>query len=253
MKIAITGVRGLVGSTLARRYPDAVTFTHRELDITDRDAVSRAMRGVDLVFNCAVIGVDDCETDPQLARRVNVDGPANLAEFAKKIVHFSTNYVFAGDEEKFYRVDDETRPVNVYGATKAQGERAVLASDGLVIRTSWVYGRGKDNFLSTVGAKLQRGERVRAIGDVFASCTYVEDLADAVGELLGDRGVKHVVNEGVLSYADFAREHDADPSLIDVVSERDAMRAPRPRYTPLHNSLTMRDWRAALRDYRFAP
>lgn len=255
MQIAITGARGLVGGALARRFPDAVALTHRDLDITDRGAVARVLRGVDLVFNCAVIGVDDCEDDPGLARAVNVEGPANVAETAKKIVHFTTNYVFAGDEEKFYGVDDEARPVNVYGATKLEGERAVLArnDNALVIRTSWVYGRGKDNFLSTVGAKLQRGERVRAIGDVFASCTYVEDLVDAVAKLLGERGAKHVVNEGVLSYADFARELAADPSLIDVVSERDAMRAPRPRYTPLRNSLPMRDWRAALRDYRFAP
>ena len=100
---------------------------------------------------------------------------------------------------------------------------------------------------------MQRGERVRAIGDVFASCTYVEDLVDAVAKLIGERGVRHVVNEGVLSYADFARELTNHPALIEVVSERDAMRAPRPRYTPLHNSLTMRDWRAALHDYRFAP
>lgn len=255
MNIAITGARGLVGSALARRYPDAVPLTHRELDITDRDAVSRVVRGFDLVFNCAVIGVDECEERPELARAVNVDGPASLAEFAKAIIHFSTNYVFAGDEEKFYDVDNDARPVNVYGATKLEGERAVLArnENALVIRTSWVYGRGKDNFLSTVGAKLQRGERVRAIGDVFASCTYVEDLVEAVTQLAGQRGVRHVVNEGVLSYADFVRELTDDLSLIDVVSERDAMRAPRPRYTPLHNSLTMRDWRAALHDYRFAP
>jgi len=253
MKIAITGAQGLVGSALARRYPDAVPLTHRDLDITDRDAVARVIREFDLVFNCAVIGVDECEQDRELARAVNVDGPANLAAAAKRIVHFSTNYVFAGDEEKFYAVDDEARPVNVYGATKLEGERAVLARNpnALVVRTSWVYGAGKDNFLSTVGARMERGERVRAIGDLFASCTYVEDLVEAVSKLLGERGVRHVVNEGVLSYADFAREC-GDRSLIEVVSERDAMRAPRPRYTPLRNSLPMRDWRSALRDYRFA-
>ncbi|HEY2321322.1 MAG TPA: NAD(P)-dependent oxidoreductase [Thermoanaerobaculia bacterium] len=254
MRVAITGARGLVGSALARRYPDAVRLTHRDLDITDRDAVSRVVGGFDLVFNCAVIGVDDCEEDPALARAVNVDGPVNLAEAAKKIVHFSTNYVFGGDEKKFYSVDDDARPVNVYGATKLEGERAVLArsENALVIRTSWVYGPWKENFLSTVGSRLERGERVKAIGDVFASCTYVEDLVDTVAKLLEERGVRHVVNEGVLSYADFARELTGDPSLIEVVSERDAMRAPRPRHTPLHNSLTMRDWREALRGYRFS-
>jgi len=254
MRIAIIGARGLVGSALARRFPDATALTHRDLDITDRDAVSRVAGKFDLIFNCAVIGVDECERDPALARAVNVEGPANLAELGKQFVHFSTNYVFAGEEEKFYGVDDEPHPVNIYGATKAEGERAVLArnENALVVRTSWVYGAGKENFLSTVGAKLGRGERVRAIGDVFASCTYVEDLVDAVVGLIGGRGLRHIVNEGVLSYADFARELAPDTSLIDVVSEHDVMRAPRPRYTPLRNSLPMRDWREALRDYKFA-
>src|SRR6059058_4219882 len=109
MRIAITGARGLVGSALARHYPDATALTHRDLDITDRNAVARVLRGFDLVFNCAVIGVDDCESDPALARAVNVDGPANLAEVAKRLVHFSTNYVFAGDEEKFYDTRDEAK------------------------------------------------------------------------------------------------------------------------------------------------
>jgi dTDP-4-dehydrorhamnose reductase len=253
MRIGIVGARGLVGSALARHYPDATPLTHRDLDITDRAAVERVVRDFDLVFNCAVIGVDECESDPALARAVNVDGPANLAEFAKRVIHFSTNYVFAGDEEKFYDVDDEAQPVNVYGVTKLEGERAVLAcnENALIIRTSWVYGQGKENFLSTVSRKLRAGERVRAIGDVFASCTYVEDLVETVAKLVGERGIRHIANEGVLSYSDFARE-SGDPSLIDVVSERDAMRAPRPRYTPLRNSLPMRDWRAALDAYRFS-
>jgi dTDP-4-dehydrorhamnose reductase len=254
MRIAITGAHGLVGSALARRFPNATALTHRDLDITDRHAVARVAAGFDLIFNCAVIGVDECERDPALARAVNVEGPANLAELGKQFIHFSTNYVFAGDEEKFYAVEDEPRPVNVYGVTKAEGERAVLArnENALVVRTSWVYGAGKENFLSTVGSRLARGERVKAIGDVFASCTYVEDLVDAVAKLIGESGLRHVANEGVLSYAEFARQLAADPSLIDIVSEHDVMRAPRPRYTPLRNSLPMRDWREALTDYKFA-
>lgn len=258
MRIAITGALGLVGGALAKRYPGAKALTHRDLDITDRDAVARVIPEFDLVFNCAVIGVDDCERDPALARAINVDGPANLAEHARKIVHFSTNYVFAGDEEKFYDVDDEARPVNVYAATKLEGERAVAARNerALIVRTSWVYGRGKANFLSTVGAKLAAGERVRAIGDVFASCTFVNDLVEAVACLLDEAGVRQVVNEGVVSYEEFAREAarlvGADQTLIEVASERDVMRSSRPRYTPLTNSLPMRDWRGALHAYNFS-
>lgn len=256
-RFAITGANGLVGRALARRWPEAVALSHADVDITDPDATKRVLGGFDLVFNCAVIGVDDCERDPVLARAVNVEGPANVAASVAAIVHFSTNYVFAGDEEKLYSEDDEPHPVNVYGATKWEGERAVAAASAraFIIRTSWVYGPGKENFLGTVGEKLRAGERVRAIGDMFASCTYVEDLVEAVGAIVSRHppGTFHVVNEGVVSYETFAREAarrvGADPSLIETVSEADVMRAPRPRYTPMRNSLPMRSWRGALAAY----
>jgi dTDP-4-dehydrorhamnose reductase len=256
-RIAITGANGLVGRALARRWPAAVAFSHEDLDITDRAATERVLAGFDLVFNCAVTGVDECERDPALARAVNVDGPANVAACVPAIVHFSTNYVFAGDEEKLYAEDDPPSPVNVYGATKWEGERAVAgaSSRAFIVRTSWVYGPGKENFLGTVAAKLRAGERVRAIGDRFASCTYVEDLVEAVAAIVARHppGTFHAVNDGVVSYETFAREAarlvGADASLIETVSEAGVMRAPRPRYTPMRPSLPMRSWQAALADY----
>src|SRR5438552_1572775 len=101
LRIAVTGASGLVGSAIVR-YFGATALTHRDLDITDGAAVQRAIAGIDLLINCAVIGVDECERDPALARAVNVSGPANLARAAKSILHFSSNYVFEGSEEKFY-------------------------------------------------------------------------------------------------------------------------------------------------------
>ena len=121
MRIAVTGASGLVGSAIVRHF-DATGLTHRDLDITDAAAVQRVVSGIDLVINCAVIGVDECERDPALARAVNVDGPANLARAAKSILHFSSNYVFGGTEKKDYAVDDEARPVNEYGRTKFAGD-----------------------------------------------------------------------------------------------------------------------------------
>jgi dTDP-4-dehydrorhamnose reductase len=263
-RIAITGAHGLVGSALARQFPSAVLLGHRDLDITDRAAVARVVPEFDVVFNCAVVSVDDCERDPSLARAINVVGPANLADHAKTLVHFSTNYVFAGDEQKLYTIDDVPKAVNVYGATKAEGESAVQAraKRAFIIRTSWVYGRGKSNFLSTVAEKLRKGERVRAIRDVFANSTYVDDLAARVA-LIVQRDVPatyHVANEGVHSYEIFAREAaryvDADELLIEDVLAEEVVSAPRPRYTPMRCLVSerlgiprMRDWRDALRDY----
>jgi dTDP-4-dehydrorhamnose reductase len=280
VRVLITGAAGLVGSHLAAAYRDHEVFAmrHRELDITDGRAVDETMQRLapDLAFNCAVIGVDDCEADPALAERVNVTGPAHLAAAAERagatIVHFSTNYVFDGGRSPAdppYTIEDEARPINVYGATKLRGEHAVAAacSRAFVIRTSWVFGAAKANFLSTVAARLARGERVQAITDTFASTTFVHDLVARVGELL-DRahyGTYHVVNDGTCSYETFAREAariiglgaDAMQRWIEPATESSLRRAaPRPRCTPMRCLLSerlglppMRPWQEALAGY----
>ena len=272
MRVVVTGAGGLVGSAATRRFrlsgapapsPTIVALKRHDLDITNADAVTRTIDKLhpDLILNCAVLGVDECERDPAAARAINVDGPTLLAAAAQRIgaamVHFSSNYVFGGNEERFYEVDDRPSPVNVYGQTKAEGERAVSdrCSRAFIVRTSWVFGPGKDSFLATVHRRLARGERVRAVSDVWASTTYVEDLIGQVEEIIGRGiyGLHHVVNEGVCSNESFAREAarivGADPKLVDVVSTREAHHAPRPRYTPLQTSPPLRDWREALAAY----
>jgi dTDP-4-dehydrorhamnose reductase len=258
MRIVVTGAAGLVGRAVVEHYA-AIPLTHSDLDITDRAAVARKMRDLrpDLIINGAVLGVDECERDPAAARAINVDGPAILSEHAPSIVHFSSNYVFDGREEKFYAVDDEPRPVNEYGRTKLAGEKAVLnrCPGAFVIRSSWIFGPGKESLVSTVHRTLMRGERVRAASDVWASTTYVADLVNRLAEIVRDRrhGLHHVVNGGVCSNESFAREAarivGADPRLIEPVSTRDVHAAPRPRYTPLLALPPLRDWREALRAY----
>lgn len=221
-----------------------------------------------IIINTAVIGVDQCERDPSLAMRVNADGPEFLGQAAERIdaaiVHFSSNYVFDGRPLKRqpYRVGDEPRPINIYGKTKLIGERAVAAtsSRAYIIRTSWVYGPGKRSFLATVAERLQRGERVQAISDTWASTTYVPDLAQRVMEIVrADRpGLYHVVNDGICSYETFARraahvagipDQVAD-RLIEVVSETTMQReAPRPPWSPMLCVPPMRSWEDALAAY----
>jgi dTDP-4-dehydrorhamnose reductase len=265
-RVLIAGAAGLVGSALAAAYRDdeVIALRHRELDITDAKAVEEVVSQSRpaLIFNCAVIGVDDCEADPALAERVNVDGPRNLANAAQRIgatvVHFSTNYVFDGDARVPYTVDDDARPINVYGVTKLRGERAVMdaATRAIVIRTSWVFGRGKVSFLSTVAEKLARGERVQAITDTFASTTFVGDLVTRTREIVArdEFGMHHVVNDGVCSYETFAREAarivGAREELIELATEASLKRAaPRPRWTPMECVPPMRAWQDALADY----
>ena len=280
MKVAIIGASGLVGSQLARYFAEedeVFAPSHADLDITNREAIRRFCQAArpEVVINCAVLGVDECESNPALAEAVNVAGPRALAEetsgIRAELMHFSTNYVFDGESHGRapYTIEDEPRPINVYGSTKLAGERAVTAAAprSFIVRSSWIYGSGKDNFLSTAHRNLLAGKRIRAIADVWASTTSVADLAIRVREILAHRhyGIYQAVNSGVCSYHDFAMEaarliglDEVEAArLIEKVNESDSHRlAPRPRYTPMKCLLSeklglgpMRDWHAALSDY----
>ena len=278
MKVVITGAGGLVGGCLARRFGqkhEVLAPRRAELDVTDAAAVGRFIgeERPQLVVNCAVLGVDECERDPEAARAVNAEAPRSLAAAASDVgaefLHFSTNYVFDGEAREPYGERDEPRPVNVYGRTKEEGERAATEANprGYVVRTSWVFGAGKESFLSTAHRELAAGRGVRAIGDTWASVTYVEDLASRVEEILsaGRHGLYHVVNEGVCTYEEFAREaarlagldEEASARLIETVTESQVQRpARRPRYTPLRCTAAaelglppLRHWREALASY----
>ena len=280
MKILITGAAGLVGHHLARHLSgehEVLALKHGDLDITDRAAVDTCVTGAKpaLIFNCAVLQVDEAESDPAKGQAVNADGPRYLAEAASKsgaeIIHFSTQYAFEGEPvgRAPYTITDEPAPINIYGKTKLIGEEAVheACARSYIIRTSWVYGSGKNSFLCSVYLDLKEGKRVRAIDDIWSSTTYVEDLIDRVMMIrrTGFYGTYHVVNTGVCTYYEFALEagrllglarRELDSS-IEITHERDMKRiAPRPRYTPLRCLLSeefglpsMRDWHDALAAY----
>ncbi|MGH7794570.1 MAG: SDR family oxidoreductase [Candidatus Binatia bacterium] len=280
MKILITGAAGLVGSHLVRRLTrehDVAALKHADLDITDRAALHRMVIDVKpaLIFNCAVLQVDESEQNQAMAKTINADGPGYLAEAANEIgaeiVQFSTQYAFGGEpiDRAPYTIEDEPRAVNVYGKTKVAGEQAVreACERSYIVRTSWVYGTGKNSFLCNVHDHLRGGKQVRAIDDIWSSTTYVEDLIDRCLEILrtGRYATYHVVNAGVCTYYEFALEAgrllgltraEIDP-LIEITHERDMSRiAARPRYTPLRCLTSerialppMRDWHQALAAY----
>ena len=269
-----------MGAHLASRLGienEVAALKHSDLDITERPAVHRIVASFRpaVIYNCAVLQVDDCEQNPEKAEAVNARGPGYLAEAASEIgadiVQFSTQYAFEGEPigRAPYTIEDEPRPVNVYGETKVAGEQAVrdACPRSYIVRTSWVYGSGKNSFLCTVHDDLKAGKKVRAIDDIWSSTTYVEDLIDRMLEILRARryGTYHVVNEGTCTYYEFALEagrlagltrEQVDP-LIEITHERDMKRiAARPRYTPLRCLVSeeiglspMRDWKAALAAY----
>ncbi|MEP6913074.1 MAG: dTDP-4-dehydrorhamnose reductase [bacterium] len=280
MKVAIIGAGGLVGKEFRRHFSnghEVLPLTHDDLDVTEAHAVRRIIldERPALIINCAVLGVDACELDPQSAWAINAAGAGNLAEAAAaidaEILQLSTNYVFDGQvaSNSFYTVDDVPNPINVYGRTKLAGERAVKTASRrcFIVRTSWVFGAGKENFFSGAHRNLYAVKKIRAIKDVWASSTYARDLVLRCIEILTLRhyGTYHVVNSDQCSYYDFALEAGrvlkiADSELTRLVEPVNLcalqLIANRPRYTPMRcvvleeiGLAPLRDWRRALAEY----
>ncbi|MFT3737384.1 MAG: dTDP-4-dehydrorhamnose reductase [Breznakibacter sp.] len=225
MTTLITGSNGQLGSeirALIPQYP-AMRFIFTdvaELDITDTNAVLAfcTSHKVEAIINCAAYtAVDKAETDEALARRINVDGPANLAKVAAKVgakmVHISTDYVFNGRANAPLKETDAIDPVGVYGQTKADGEKAVLSSgaDAVVVRTSWLYSEYGTNFVKTIMKYGRERGHLKVVFDQVGTPTYACDLAKACLDVLSTEGeisargdIYHYSNEGAISWFDFA-------------------------------------------------
>ena len=199
----VTGSRGQLGSALleqfARDGADADGADIDDFDVADeravRDRIARLPRPLVWVNGAGFTQVDRCEREPELARRANSHAPAVLAracaEAGARFVHVSTDYVFTGDAKRPYREDDPTGPRSVYGSTKLAGDLAVLAAspEFLVVRTSWVFGKGR-NFIAAVldqAAQRRAGTAsgpLRVVDDQIGRPTYAVDLAEAIARLV---------------------------------------------------------------------
>ncbi|SDO89485.1 dTDP-4-dehydrorhamnose reductase [Actinopolyspora xinjiangensis] len=285
--LLIPGGRGQLGTDLVgRRGPAGLVHApgSSELDITDSGVLTDAVDSFadaagdaglrPVVVNLAAYtAVDDAESDPVTAERVNTRGPAALAEVCRKrglpLLHVSTDYVFGGDASVPYEPDDETGPRSVYGRTKLAGERAVLAAHprAWVVRTAWLYGVGGTNFVSTMARLCLERETVSVAEDQVGSPTWTADLAGGLLELADSVArrdepaarVLHCTNTGSANRCEFARavfeEMGADPERVRPVATADVPRpAPRPSFSVLSDrkwtegGLTpLRPWREALR------
>ncbi len=234
MKILLTGAHGQVGWELQRTLAtlgQVTAPTRQQLDLTDAAALRRYIRELkpDLIVNpAAYTAVDKAESEPDLARAVNALAPAIMAEEAAglgaAIVHYSTDYVFDGNKTTAWVETDATRPLGVYGATKLEGEQAVIASGAayLILRTSWVYGLRGGNFLLTMQRLFKERERLDIVADQFGAPTWARTIAEATAQILAQRpflqaptaaGIYHLTSRGTTNWHAFATAILARTSL----------------------------------------
>lgn len=278
MKILLTGAEGQVGRAVRQLAPAGnalVGLSHRELDIADRAAVEACVqrhRPAVIVNAAAYTAVDRAEAEPEVAERVNAQGPAHLAAAARhvgsRLVHVSTDFVFDGLTSTPYRPEAPTHPLNVYGLTKRRGEEAVLRAlpEAVVLRTAWVYAAEGRNFLRTMLRLMATNGAVRVVSDQIGTPTAARSAAVAIWKIIGSphvQGIHHWTDAGVASWYDFAvaiAEEGAALGLLarevtvsPITADDYPTAARRPRFSVLDRSslaalgIPPLHWRAALR------
>ncbi len=219
MKVLVTGVKGQLGYDVVRelekRNMEAVGVDIDEMDITDKESVDKVITEAcpDAVIHCAAYtAVDAAEDNAEVCRRVNVEGPLNIARTCKKLdikmIQISTDYVFNGQGERPFEPDDPTDPVSVYGLTKRDGENAVINTldKYFIVRIAWVFGVNGKNFVKTMLNLSKTHDTLTVVNDQFGSPTYTYDLARLLVDMVqtDKYGIYHATNEGFISWYDFA-------------------------------------------------
>jgi dTDP-4-dehydrorhamnose reductase len=258
----VTGAAGAVGTdvvgVLSMYGEDVVGCDRAALDVTSPDSVQTTLDHAKpaIVVNCAAYtAVDAAEADEETAFLVNADGPDLLARWCadngSRLVHVSTDYVFAGRASTPYDEDTPVAPRSAYGRSKAAGERAVLSSgaDAFVVRTAWIYGAVGGNFVKTMTRLANEHETVRVVDDQIGSPTWSLHLARglvALGISAAPPGVYHCTSAGEASWFVFARavfaELGLDPARVEPTTTD---QFPRPAPRPAYSVLSDRRWRAA--------
>lgn len=244
----VTGANGQLGNELRLRLGERARYVDRdELDITDAEAVQAFVKGqsFDAIINCAAYtAVDKAESDADLAEKINVQGPENLAKTGIPLIHISTDYVFDGTACVPYTEDVRPNPNSVYGRTKLAGEQAVAkyASAAVIIRTAWLYSCFGNNFVKTMRRLGAERESLNVVFDQTGTPTYAGDLAAAIVavlEKMPQQGceVYHFSNEGVCSWYDFALEIMKLSGLKCRVSPIESKDYPTPAKRPSYSVL----------------
>ena len=274
MTWVITGGGGQLGTALSNLLTeekiDYHSFRRDQLDITKSDQVAKVENfSPKAIINCAAwTDVDGAESNFAAACEINRDGAQNLALLARELriplIHISTDYVFSGESSIPWKESDKTSPVNAYGRSKLEGERAILhcyPEGSYIIRTSWLYSPWQKNFAKTMLLRALQNIPSKVVNDQIGQPTSAIDFARQIYLILTTRvpfGIYHGTNSGQTSWFGFAQEiyrlAGAPLDLVSAVSSSDLpIRTKRPRYSVLgqekwesFNIPIMRDWQSAL-------
>ncbi len=273
-KVLVLGDRGLLGTELKRvlgRWFRVAGSDLPDCDIQSRKSVESVLdrvRPQAAINAAAYTDVDGCETRVALARRVNSEAPGTVARACRRRgifpVQVSTDFIFSGRARRPYTEKSRPAPLNYYGLSKLEGEKAVRKSapEHLIVRTSWLFGEGGKNFFETILAKAAVPGRLGVVSDQVGSPTWSRHLALGIARLLlaGASGTVNVTNTGWVSWYGYARyivSRAGLPARIVPISSRELSRpARRPAFSALsperYRSLTgqaLPSWREAVREY----
>lgn len=281
MKILLTGSTGQVGYELERSLQglgEVIAVDRSQMDLSNlnqvRDVI-RATRPQLIVNPAAYTAVDKAESEPELAHRINAEAPAVMAEEARllgaALVHYSTDYVFSGRDAAARVENDPVGPLNVYGASKLAGERAIAASGvpHLIFRTSWVYGMRGKNFLLTMLRLAKERDELRIVDDQHGAPTWSRTIADTTALILAQAraggpswwqdngGTYHLSSQGRTTWCGFTaailEEAGIACNLVPITTDQYPLPAARPQYSALSSDrlqerfVRLPDWREALR------
>jgi dTDP-4-dehydrorhamnose reductase len=273
VKIAVTGSDGMLGHDITDAFRDdaeLITFTINDFDITDLNETNAKIREAHpdcVIHSAAYTDVDGCEQESERAYRINGLGTRNVVMACEgvgcPILYISTDYVFDGAKGSPYIEWDVPNPVNTYGASKLLGEHYVMALTNrfYIVRTSWLYGKNGNNFVSTISNLLSERDEIHVVSDQIGSPTFTCDLALKLKEIIGrGYGIYHITNSSYCSWHEFAVEigrlRSSNSVITPTTTEQFNRPARRPSYSVLDNTLLrlegieeLRTWKDALRDY----
>jgi dTDP-4-dehydrorhamnose reductase len=275
MRILLSGINGQVGWELQRTLQplgEVIALERSRFDLADADgmrSVVRELKPTHIVNPAAYTAVDKAESEADLALAINGTAPGVLAEEARRLgallVHFSTDYVFAGDAAAPYAEDAPTAPISSYGRSKLAGEHAIAASGcrHLIFRTAWVYGLRGHNFLRTMLRLARERDELRVVDDQHGAPTWSRMIAEATALALarhdGQQGIYHLAAAGATTWHGFAAALlaratevgalDRVPPVRRIASAEFSTPAQRPAYSLLSCRRLEQDFGIALPDW----